>query len=87
MQGITSSLLYMSFLLWIVLILFATFIFKPASLLAIAIKAKQKGIKPSEVDGDEIWKLTIILCVPVYIFLWWLIEATGLRELIAREFK
>jgi len=87
MQVITISLLFMAFVLIIVLCIFGFFVYSPAHLLAKNIKAKQKGVEIGKISDDEAWILTWVICVPVYLFLWWLLTVTGLLELITREFK
>jgi hypothetical protein len=87
MQVITSSLLFMAFVLIIVLSVFAFFVYSPAHLLAKNIKAKQQGVEAHQISDDEAWVLTWVICVPVYLVLWWLLTVTGLGELISKEFK
>ena len=77
----------MAFVWLIVLGAFGFFVYSPSHLLAKSIKAKQKGVKAIEISDDEAWVLTWVICVPVYLFLWWLLAVTGLGELISKEFK
>jgi len=87
MQVMTSNLLFMAFVLIIVLSLFAFFVASPAHLLAKYLIAKQKGVEIGKVTLDEAWVLTWVICVPVYLVLWWLLTVTGLGQLIWKEFK
>ncbi len=77
----------MAFLLIIVLSIFGFFIYSPAHILAKKIKAKQKGVEVGKVSDNEVWVLTWAICVPIYLVLWWLLAATGLGDLISKEFK
>ena len=42
---------------------------------------------PGEIDSEKTNKLTFFLGILIYLFLWWLLEITGLRALIAKEFE
>lgn len=76
----------MAFVLVIALCLFAFFVFRPAHSIAYWILTKQGKLNQVQVNPDKVDKLAIVLCIPVYLFLWWLLEVTGLRAIIADEF-
>jgi hypothetical protein len=77
----------MAFVWLMVLVAFGFFVYSPSHLLAKNIKAKQKGVEIGKISDDETWVLTWVICVPVYLVLWWLLTITGLGELISKEFK
>ena len=66
---------------------FAFFILKPADFLARLLLARKLGKKVSEISDDETYKLMWVIAVPVYLALWWVLEATGLLSVIADEFR
>jgi hypothetical protein len=77
----------MSLLILILIFGFAFFILKPASFLARLLIANKLGKNSSEVSDDESNKLMWVIAVPVYLLLWWVLEATGLLSVIADEFR
>jgi hypothetical protein len=77
----------MSLLILIIVFGFAFFILKPAGFLARLLLARKLGKKVSEISDDETYKLMWVIAVPVYLALWWVLEATGLLSVIADEFR
>jgi hypothetical protein len=67
--------------------LLVVFVYMPASGIARWIYVRQGKLAPGEIDSEKTNKLTFFLCILVYLFLWWLLEITGLRALIAKEFE
>jgi len=74
------------FVVLIVIALFVVFIFNPAEKIAISIIAKKSNIEPGKVTEEKALKLTLVFCVIIYALLWWILEVTGLRAIIASEF-
>jgi hypothetical protein len=77
----------MSLLIIVLIFGFAFFILKPANSLAQLVLGHKSGKKSSEISDDESYKLMWIIAVPVYLLLWWVLEVTGLRSVIADEFR
>jgi|LauGreSBDMM110SN_4_FD.fasta_scaffold566878_1 hypothetical protein len=59
-------------------------IYNPAEQLGRHIKAHWTGSTYQETDATD--RLTYFLCVVFYLVIWFILEVTGLRAIIANEF-
>ena len=75
----------MAVLIFVVLMGFALFVGRPAQFLAGQLLSRIKGVPIRELDSDVLDKWSLWMCVPVYLSLWFLLEITGLRAILAEE--
>lgn len=68
----------------IVAFAFLFIIYNPAEQLGRHIKANWTGSTYQETESTD--GLTYFLCVVFYLFIWFILEVTGLRAIIANEF-
>jgi hypothetical protein len=61
------------------------FIFRPAMSLAKMTRARKLKVDPHSIDDDEVWGLTAVYSVIVYIVGWWFIEVTGILAFLSKS--
>jgi hypothetical protein len=61
------------------------FILRPASHLAKATRARKLKVAPSTISDDEVFGLTAIYAVLVYVIGWWFLEVTGLLAFLSKN--
>ena len=75
----------MAVLIFVVVMGFGLFVGRPAQFLAGQLLSRIKGVPIRELDSDVLDKWSLWMCVPVYLSLWFLLEITGLRAILAEE--
>jgi hypothetical protein len=75
----------MAALIFVVVMGFGLFVGRPAQFLAGHLLARIKGVPIREIDSEVLDKWSLWLCVPVYLSLWFLLEITGLRAILAEQ--
>ena len=64
----------------IVLWILGLLIYSPSKLLAEHIRAKQKGVQKSELTFDDTWRLSLLICIPIGLCVYIILQLTGLWD-------
>ncbi len=75
----------MSALLWVLLMLAGLFILRPALSLAKMTRARKLKVDPRTIPDDQVYGLTAVYAVVVYVVGWWFIEVTGILAYLSKS--
>ena len=75
----------MSALVWVLLMLAGFFILRPALSLAKMTRAWKLKVNPRTIPEDDVYGLTAVYAVIVYVVGWWFIEVTGILAFLSKS--
>lgn len=75
----------MSAVVWVFLMLVGFFILRPATVLAKFTKARKLKVAPESIPDDQVYLLTAIYAIVVYVAGWWILEVTGILAYLSKS--